>query len=219
MGEERFKRSRDSLNEVFLFFNLFYPHLLFRPPIFLTSALRLAQRWGPPVVARRRCCCCCSRRGPRRGLEEDVDDDDDDDRRAAAGVVACLSASSSSARRAAGLRRSCGRSDGQGRVEVELENRCFGERGTVSKRRRMQRRGRRENGNISFATHPEPLVLLSSTFAASRIARHDQGPPYPRSEHRAQCAREELAADGSVCCCVRGRRRGRRHFRRSSVSF
>ena len=59
--------------------------------------------------------------------------------------------------------------------------------------------------------HPQPL-LLSSAVAAPRIARHDQGPSYPRREHRAQRASEELAADGSVGRVGRGRRGRRRHF-------
>ena len=73
-------------------------------------------------------------------------------------------------------------------------------RGTTTKR--MQRRG----GTTKTALpYPQPL-LCAAAAAASRIARHDQRPSYPGREHRAQRAREELAADCSVCCCIRGRR-------------
>ena len=70
-------------------------------------------------------------------------------------------------------------------------------RGTTTKR--MQRRG----GTTKTALpYPQPL-LCAAAAAASRIARHDQRPSYPGREHRAQRAREELAADCSVCCCIR----------------
>ena len=75
--------------------------------------------------------------------------------------------------------------------------------------------GRKKSSIDARLPHPQPLLSSSAAAAAaSSVARHDQRPRYPRREHRAQGACEELAPHRGVGGIGRGgggRGRGRRH--------
>ena len=87
--------------------------------------------------------------------------------------------------------------------------------GVREKRRMHDSEGRKKSSIDARLPHPQPLLSSSAAAAAaSSVARHDQRPRYPRREHRAQGACEELAPHRGVGGIGRGgggRGRGRRH--------